>query len=70
MSHIAVSHNAVKPQETRGFLTRILHRCMSLLPFLRLPGYSPMPPWDLVNPHPEETAAETLPADTDKPPSG
>ena len=68
MSHIAISQPRSKRRQQGTFWTRVLNECIHLLPLLRLPGYSPMPPWDLVDPRPEEGRDETPPADADQPP--
>ena len=68
MSHIAISQSTVKRRQQGTFWTRVLNECIRLLPLLRLPGYFPMPPWDLVDPRPEEARAETPPPEADQPP--
>ncbi len=69
MSHIAISQRRARPREKGSLLTRLLDRCISLLPFLRLPGYFPMPPWDVVDPRSEKPHAEAAPAHAEKPPT-
>ena len=58
MSQITMSQRTVKPREKSTLFTRVLNRCISLLPYLRLPGYCPTPSWDLVDPRPEEARAK------------
>ncbi len=41
MSHVAISQRTVKPREKATLLTRLLNRCIRLLPYLTLPGYFP-----------------------------
>ena len=67
MSHIATSQPTIKPREKATFLTRVLDQCIRLLPFVRLSGFFPMPPWGLVDPRPEQAREETPPAHAEKP---
>lgn len=46
----------------RTVLTNVLNRCLELLPFLRLPGYFPTPPWDLIDIRPAEAPVVPHPA--------
>ena len=67
MSHIVISQPTAKPREKGAWLTRVLNRCISLLPYLKLPGYFPPAFSHVARSLLERAPAGPPPSDADQP---